>query len=280
MLRNLVSSVVLSTVALVAHPGLAVNYELAASITQLNAISGERSYDFQLRLSEWSFPSTREFDLEIALISPHGLRFEMMGPDSFHVLARFNDYLLGDLEDVVLGDWLIEERINNGPLQQYHFTVPQFDVPGNFYPPPTITLPTDGAVVGPVFEVHWTSGGSGFSFGDSLPAGQLPEATLLGPGRVQFDFTNIAGIAGTEITNFRNNRQRIVNEFWPVTSVTDDANSSFPTGWIVYRTESPPVSFTIVPEPSTGLFSAFAILVLGCSGRRVVRRQKCRNHFF
>jgi hypothetical protein len=196
------------------------------------------------------------------------------------VRADFDGILPADLDNTVSGAWTVEEIVNGGGLNRYEFTVPQLLNSSNFGSIPVILAPDDGSTVGKVFNLIYSnplpsSFGYQIIYNDPPLQGSFPDRQINSPGNVTLSFADIPGISGTTVTRFAVHNQ--VSNFHVLTPkpLNVGANSKFDqlsllAGMLSFNTSSPPISFTIVPEPSSLLFTILAA-VCATSGRGFLR---------
>lgn len=260
------------------HHSHAASYILTGLVDQRNVLSGEPTYDFFLSLAR-IFPAPGE-EVQLEMISPRGIR---LGESSTDVVrADFDGIVPADLDTTVSGAWTIEEIVNGGGLNRYEFTVPQLLNSSNFGPVPVILAPDDGSTVGTVFNLIY-SNPSPSSFGyqiiydDPPPQGSIPTRQINSPGDVTLSFADIPGINGTTVTRFAVHNQVSDLQVLRPKPLNLGANSRFDqlgslSGLLSFNTNSPAISFTIVPEPTSLVFTILAV-VCAPGGRGFLRLQ-------
>lgn len=271
-MRFLRLAVVVYLLGFVAQPASAVSYNLSGGVEQLNSKSGEPTYDFHLSLTEWlGFHD----NISLELVSPNGVRFPEVSAATNWVFASIKGILPADINSTVSGVWTVEETIDGTQLNQYQFSVPSVLNSSNFHAVPVITSPLDGATVGPVFDVTWTNslpGGVGYRM-SATNASISPNITINAPGHATFSYLGDSGFSGIEVYSFSIYQDPIfTNALLPVTPLSPNATSNFASsglsGKFSYRTLSPPISFTVVPEANTIAYLLMAVVTALCLARR------------
>ena len=199
--------------------------------------------------------------------APNGARFGEFVPDQ--VLARISGIEPMDLP-AYYGTWTIEELLNGTTFSEYEFQVPTLLNSTNFLPPPMITSPEDGAVVGPLFTVSWTNADPHTcNFNYSISQLPRPDIQCQYDGSATFSYLGVPGFQGAEFTNFQTSVQVAeMGQLLPVTTVSGTGNANFVGGNMFYDTNSPPIAFTVVPESAmTGIWAIIASFVFRPSSR-------------
>jgi hypothetical protein len=277
MLNARIAAVALCAI-FVTEQARSANYLLTGGVYKKNSAGGSATYSFALDLQQWL---GNDSNISLELISPNGTRFGESVTSFNWVHIFLDDVLEADLNTTTTGTWTIEETLSGSEINEYQFTVPSLLNSSNFRGTPLITSPSDGAVVDKMFNLTWSNGvpnayGLGISFANdqSFP---FPDVKLNSTGNATISYENVSGIGGATISELRVSTSRNIQELKQVVPVSPGANSTFNgpgfgtlAGLFSYKTYSPPINLTIVPEPTAFVLVGIALLC-ATGGRGFVR---------